>query len=160
MRLKQSIYFIALAMSMLSPMHPAQALPNPASVNCTNQGGKYSIVDTFAGQVGYCLLPNGTRCEEWALFLHECPVPVIKPGSYQVISIKDKNVQSAARFAAQTLSHGKASLKRTLKAEEQVVSGKNYRVAIELSNGKRYQVVVFKPLENKPLKLTSSQLLR
>lgn len=160
MRIKQSIYLLTLTLGLLAQMHPAQALPNPAAANCIKQSGKYSIVDTPAGQVGYCVLPNGTRCEEWALFRHECPLPIIKPGSYQSISVKDKNVQSAARFAVQTLSHRKASLKRILKAEEQIVAGRNYRLLMELSNGKRYQVVVFKPLADKPLKLTSFQLLR
>jgi hypothetical protein len=48
-------------------------LANPASVNCEEKGGKLEIVDEAAGQKGICVLPDGTRCEEWAYFRGECP---------------------------------------------------------------------------------------
>jgi putative hemolysin len=41
-------------------------LANPASVYCTEQGGKLEIRGESNGQVGYCRLPNGTLVEEWA----------------------------------------------------------------------------------------------
>lgn len=37
-------------------------MPNPASVNCGDIGGHLRIVETPAGQAGYCAI------EEWALF--------------------------------------------------------------------------------------------
>lgn len=44
-------------------------LANPASVNCTKTlGGSLEIADEGNGQVGYCHLPDGRVCEEWALF--------------------------------------------------------------------------------------------
>ncbi|HUY62796.1 MAG TPA: DUF333 domain-containing protein [Candidatus Paceibacterota bacterium] len=44
-------------------------LANPASVNCTQTlGGTLEIVDEANGQVGYCHLPDGRVCEEWALY--------------------------------------------------------------------------------------------
>lgn len=48
---------------------PVSQIANPASVNCVEaRGGSLSIVDTAAGQVGYCDLPDGRTCEEWDLF--------------------------------------------------------------------------------------------
>jgi putative hemolysin len=51
-------------------------LPNPASVFCTDQGYELEIRDEAAGQVGYCIFPDGSECEEWAYFRGEC-----EPGS-------------------------------------------------------------------------------
>lgn len=43
-------------------------IANPASVNCVEVlGGQLDIVDEEGGQVGYCHLPDGRVCEEWAL---------------------------------------------------------------------------------------------
>ena len=43
-------------------------MANPASVYCAEQGGKLSIENQPAGQVGICTLPDGTQMEEWALY--------------------------------------------------------------------------------------------
>jgi putative hemolysin len=43
-------------------------LANPASVYCGRQGGTWSIKETPEGQLGYCNLPDGRKCEEWVLF--------------------------------------------------------------------------------------------
>lgn len=51
---------------------PQPQLPNPASVYCQQQGGTLELVDTPQGQQGFCTLPSGERCEEWALFRGEC----------------------------------------------------------------------------------------
>jgi putative hemolysin len=47
-------------------------IENPASANCIEKGGKLSIVDEPAGQVGMCTFSDGTVCEEWAYFRGEC----------------------------------------------------------------------------------------
>jgi len=48
-------------------------LPNPASVHCEEVGGTLDIrTDATGGQVGYCILPDKTECEEWALLRNEC----------------------------------------------------------------------------------------
>ena len=46
-------------------------MANPASVNCVNVGGTVQIVNGPSGQYGMCAFPNGTTCEEWALFRGE-----------------------------------------------------------------------------------------
>lgn len=47
-------------------------MPNPASVNCIDLGGTLKIEMQEGGEVGFCHLPNGSICEEWALFRGEC----------------------------------------------------------------------------------------
>jgi predicted secreted protein len=47
-------------------------MPNPASVACVQSGGALEIKkDTTGGEYGMCNFPNGTSCEEWALFRGE-----------------------------------------------------------------------------------------
>ena len=55
-----------------APTGPAAGLPNPASKYCADQGYKLEIRDEAGGQVGYCLFPDGSECEEWAFFRGEC----------------------------------------------------------------------------------------
>lgn len=44
-------------------------LANPASVHCGKIGGRFVSRKDKAGNVyGFCRLPNGRLCEEWALF--------------------------------------------------------------------------------------------
>lgn len=47
------------------------ALPNPAATNCLNKGNKYLLVQN----IGICLFPDDSYCEEWAYFRNQC-----KPG--------------------------------------------------------------------------------
>lgn len=44
-------------------------MANPASVHCGEIGGRLVIRKDKAGnEYGFCGLPNGRLCEEWALF--------------------------------------------------------------------------------------------
>jgi putative hemolysin len=58
---------------------PASGIANPAAVYCTQQAGtKYEIRKNADGsEYGVCILPDGTECEEWAYYRHECPTPTI-----------------------------------------------------------------------------------
>jgi putative hemolysin len=47
---------------------PAAQIANPASVYCIERGGHLEIMNEAAGQVGYCVLADGRRVEEWAFF--------------------------------------------------------------------------------------------
>lgn len=49
-------------------------LANPASTNCVNNEGKVDIrTNTVTGgQIGFCVFPDKSECEEWALFRNEC----------------------------------------------------------------------------------------
>ena len=58
----------------------ATGIANPASVNCGTLGGKTEIqTATEGGQYGMCMFPNGTSCEEWALFRGEGCKPYTAP---------------------------------------------------------------------------------
>jgi len=49
------------------------SLPNPASVHCEEVGGSLDIrTGADGGQVGYCIFPDKSECEEWALLRNEC----------------------------------------------------------------------------------------
>ena len=50
-------------------------MANPASTFCEDQGYQVQIRDEAAGQVGYCLFPDGSECEEWAFYRGECAAP-------------------------------------------------------------------------------------
>lgn len=59
-----------------TPPLPVVALANPASVACVEGGGKLEIAEGPGGQFGVCIIKDGRRCEEWALFReHRCVAP-------------------------------------------------------------------------------------
>jgi putative hemolysin len=63
----------ATTTTVVTTIAPATAgLANPASVNCGRIGGTTEIkTNTDGSQYGMCNFPNGTTCEEWALFRNE-----------------------------------------------------------------------------------------
>ena len=148
----KKILLLSLMLSNLGLINSsAFAMPNPASKNCVDKGGKLEIVtDKNGGQTGMCHLANGVVCEEFALLRNECPAtpkPTIA-GGYTSVSVNNADVKQVANFAANQVSKGKAKLKQITAAQTQVVAGINYRLVIQLSNGQRYKVVVYKPLGN------------
>lgn len=46
-------------------------LANPAAVYCIGQGGTLDMQETIAGTQGFCVFPDGTKCDEWAFFRGE-----------------------------------------------------------------------------------------
>ena len=68
-----------VTMNTLIPNQPTSTsennsqIANLASVYCIDNGGKLEIRTAPDGsQTGYCILPSGTECEEWAYFRKEC----------------------------------------------------------------------------------------
>jgi inhibitor of cysteine peptidase len=57
----------------------SEDMPNPASKHCADQGYTLEIRSEAGGEVGYCLFPDGTECEEWAFFRGECGPGTPKP---------------------------------------------------------------------------------
>jgi putative hemolysin len=47
-------------------------MANPASEHCVDQGGMLEIRNETGGQVGYCIFPDDSECEEWAFYRGEC----------------------------------------------------------------------------------------
>jgi len=62
----------AMACTKPGAVQPPE-IANPASVHCEEQGGTVELVDAPEGQYGICVLPDGTRCEEWTFLRGECP---------------------------------------------------------------------------------------
>lgn len=48
-------------------------LANPASEFCVDQGGEVDIVEGADGEAGVCVLPDGTRIDEWEYFQDNAP---------------------------------------------------------------------------------------
>jgi putative hemolysin len=58
-------------------------MANPASVNCTEQGGTLTIEERGdGGQYGVCYFEDNRQCEEWALLRGDCPVGGVKVTGY------------------------------------------------------------------------------
>lgn len=83
---------LLLAGCTVAPIQPPPAgassgnsasLANPASVNCTDQGGTL-VIQTRGdgGQYGICLFEDNRQCEEWAMLRGNCPVGGIKVTGY------------------------------------------------------------------------------
>ena len=47
-------------------------IPNPASVNCINNGGHLKIMSGVNGEYGVCVFDDNSECEEWAFYRHTC----------------------------------------------------------------------------------------
>ena len=59
--------------SSVPPPSQSSTLANPASVYCQEQGGKSQIITAEDGsQSGDCVFSDGSKCDEWAFFRHEC----------------------------------------------------------------------------------------
>ncbi len=93
------VCMLALVACMPTPPSPTPEtnLPNPASVYCEENGGKLDIrEDITGGEMGICVFPDGSECEEWAYYRGECQpttatstaeptlVPVIVPSAIPV----------------------------------------------------------------------------
>ncbi len=58
-------------------------IANPASVNCTKQGGTLTIQKRGdGGEYGVCVFEDNRQCEEWALLNGDCPVGGLKITGY------------------------------------------------------------------------------
>jgi putative hemolysin len=73
-RMFASIIVVLWAAGAAAQSQPAPQLANPASVNCTQQGGTLNIERRpDGGQFGVCVFTDNYQCEEWALLRGECP---------------------------------------------------------------------------------------
>ncbi|MFM2318264.1 MAG: hypothetical protein RLZZ215_885 [Pseudomonadota bacterium] len=72
------------------------------------------------------------------------PTPPQMVGGYSTVDVNDAEVQNAAQFAAQSLG---GLLGKVTQAEQQVVAGMNYKLSLELQDGSKHKVVVYKDLQ-------------
>jgi putative hemolysin len=80
----QSIETSAPIRTATQPEKAAQpGMANPASENCTAQGGTLTFETRGdGGQYGVCYFEDNQQCEEWALLRGDCPVGGIKVVGY------------------------------------------------------------------------------
>jgi putative hemolysin len=65
-----------------APANTNASLANPASVNCAQKGNRLEIRTAADGsQVGICIFPDGSQCEEWAFFRGECSQGTLSPAT-------------------------------------------------------------------------------
>lgn len=73
----KNVSILVASLALVSPIPVAAGaaaqkpvgVANPASVHCGEIGGRLVIRKDKAGnEYGFCRLPNGRLCEEWALF--------------------------------------------------------------------------------------------
>jgi putative hemolysin len=75
---KQQLYTVTLDCAQISA-GTGVGLANPASVNCTKQGGTLSIEKHGdGGEFGVCYFDDNRQCEEWALLRGYCLAGGIK----------------------------------------------------------------------------------
>lgn len=73
-RIVVSVIIALWAAGAAAQTQSSPQLANPASVNCTQQGGTLTIERRpDGGQFGVCTFTDNYQCEEWALFRGECP---------------------------------------------------------------------------------------
>ena len=59
-----------------------RALPNPASLYCSEIGGDLRIEGDERGKHGICVLPDGTDRPEWELYCGDCDAQAFCPAEY------------------------------------------------------------------------------
>lgn len=57
------------------PLDTDVEIANPAAVFCIEQGGRIEIVEGEGGQQGICVLPDGTRVDEWEYYRSNATTP-------------------------------------------------------------------------------------
>jgi putative hemolysin len=90
-----------------APANTNSNLANPASVNCAQKGNRLEIRTAADGsQVGICIFPDGSQCEEWAFFRGECsqgtPVPATASPTETVPALTDTPETPAGAAATAT----------------------------------------------------------
>ena len=65
-----------------APANTNSGIANPASVNCEQKGNRLEIrTAADSSQVGICIFPDGSQCEEWAFLRGECGPGTLVPAN-------------------------------------------------------------------------------
>ena len=67
-RLKISAAVLTLIGSAALAQSVPVGVPNPAAVFCISDGGTFQITNTDDGQIGECLLRDGSQVDAWEYF--------------------------------------------------------------------------------------------
>lgn len=63
-----AVSVVGCSMSLSDNEKTKVGMPNPASVYCIDKGGKLVKVTNEKGDSFDCILPDGERIDEWALY--------------------------------------------------------------------------------------------
>ena len=91
-----------------TPPEAAPGVPNPASQFCIEHGYQLEIRSETEGEVGYCLFPDGSECEEWAFYRGECAPPTQSQATpAQIANPASQNcIQQGGTLSIQTRGDG------------------------------------------------------
>lgn len=79
-----------LSIFILQFISYANAMPNPASVNCVNKGNKLVLMNN----TGICIFKDKSYCEEWAYFRKTCrPKQNFLPHQFSTKNLKQFCIQ-------------------------------------------------------------------
>lgn len=92
------------ATSVTPTPQPGLGIANPASQYCVDHGGKLEIRDEANGQVGYCVFPDGSECEEWAYFRGECAPASAEAANDELAALVEATLPPGAFEGVQVLS--------------------------------------------------------
>ena len=79
---------------------------------------------------------------------------------YRTLPVTDVHVIRMAKLAAQQLSHNKAAVQKIVWAQRKKNSGLNYRMLINLTDGKQYSALVYQAPGDHPPLLREAKLLK
>ncbi len=80
-RVMLGFFLIVVITGHVSHTMAQRQISNPASENCVRQGGKLQIYRSKTdGERTLCVFPDGSQCEEWALYRGECSIEGVKSG--------------------------------------------------------------------------------
>lgn len=68
----KKILIIAIIFLAITAVQSAWAIFNPAAKYCQQLGYQYKVKDFDKGQIGYCIFPDQTQCEDWSFFAGRC----------------------------------------------------------------------------------------
>jgi len=90
-------------------------IPNPASLNCEEQGGTLDIITrTDGSQYGICTFSDGSQCEEWKLIREEC-----SKGQYVPTPGKVCTMEYAPVCGVNGITYGNACMADNVPIEKQ-----------------------------------------
>jgi len=112
------------------------SLPNPASKNCLDKGGKLKTVEETAGTLGICEFTDGTQCEEWKFFRGEC-----QAGQTKVADTSHPYSGLISKSGAKYVFKSDTGINYTLQLPENASQELKARLATELASKELVTIV-------------------
>ncbi len=123
------------------------------SGNCNDRSASCKTRNRLVLGLALVLSAGLTACVPKAA--QPVPAPVIA-GGWSTADPASERVQTAARFAAAQLPPGHGVLAEVASAQTQVVAGTNWRMVLQMSDGTRWNVLVWHRLDGSHI-LTEEQ---